>query len=282
MPSFYFAGFWPDFYSSSLEKEFIMNLFSDERNWETVPQLAQYAITSVFNLTSLTLNEKSKWIHISFEPFANLHERQNLAILTFKQDKTFYLPFAVFYMHLRNLTDRFLKPIKVTKIPEKFCCFLSSSAYGLPSERKKMFEKLSEYKKVDSWGAHLNNMGRRLSCDYHSEEFLDFLSEYKFIIAFENKKIPGYFTEKIINPLVSGIIPIYWGSEDVKNIINPERFLYIDDIDDNNKLQNIIQKIKELDQDNKKYLEMVNKQNFINDNDLFHLEKIKKNIRAMV
>ncbi len=34
---------------------------------------------------------------------------------------------------------------------------------------------------------------------------------YKFVIAFENEQISGYVTEKLVNPMLAGAIPIYLG-----------------------------------------------------------------------
>lgn len=279
MPGFYFTGFWPDIESS--EKNFIMSLFSEKNNWETDPSICQYVITSVFGLKELKLNKIAKWIHIVFEPFEiTIHERCNLTIETFKRekkdDKSFYLPFSIYYIHLRNLLEKLNKPELILKSPKKFCCFLSSSAYGLPEERRIMFEKLNEYRHVDSWGSHLNNTGKKLECNYHSSEFIHFLRDYKFIIAFENRKMPGYITEKIVNPLIAGIIPIYWGCETLKELFNPERYIYVNNVN-NDSLDNVIEKIKFLDNSDEEYLKVVNKQNIL-DNDLFNLEKLKKNL----
>jgi len=50
----------------------------------------------------------------------------------------------------------------------------------------------------------------------YSPELLRFLSEYKFMIAFENAACPDYITEKFWRPLVMGVIPIYFGSPTIK------------------------------------------------------------------
>jgi hypothetical protein len=42
----------------------------------------------------------------------------------------------------------------------------------------------------------------------------------------------GYLTEKIMNVYLGGAIPIYWGSPIVKEIFNPESFIYINDYPD--------------------------------------------------
>lgn len=38
-----------------------------------------------------------------------------------------------------------------------------------------------------------------------------------------------HFTEKIVNPFLSGTIPIYWGSNNIKNIFNTNSILFLKD-----------------------------------------------------
>ena len=51
------------------------------------------------------------------------------------------------------------------------------------------------------------------------------LSGYKFSICFENTAYPGYVTEKIIDCLVAGTIPIYIGAPDIDDFVPPEAFV---------------------------------------------------------
>ena len=83
-----------------------------------------------------------------------------------------------------------------------------------------MFTILNSYKKVHSYGKFNNNMGMNLNFNYWTDEFRRFISNYKFIICFENSKFGTYSTEKIINPYLAEIIPIYWSSNKINNIIN--------------------------------------------------------------
>ena len=52
----------------------------------------------------------------------------------------------------------------------------------------KMFDFLSKYKKVDSYGRYKNNMGA-IGNDFASDDYIKLISQYKFIICFENKKV---------------------------------------------------------------------------------------------
>ncbi len=173
------------------------------------------------------------------------------------------VPLFVYYIHGNNFLNRLLQPKQIINVPKKFCCFIVSNPYSIP--RNKMFDLLSKYKRVDSYGNHNNNMGgKRLGLNYWTNEYFNFLSEYKFIICFENTKKGTYITEKIVNPLISGIIPIYWGTEHYKNVFNEERILYLEDENSEDSYKKIVDKIIELDTDDNKYLQVVNKSVFSN------------------
>ena len=43
----------------------------------------------------------------------------------------------------------------------------------------------------------------------------ELLSRYKFVIAYENTAYPGYVTEKVIDAIVAGSVPVYMGAPDI-------------------------------------------------------------------
>lgn len=49
---------------------------------------------------------------------------------------------------------------------------------------------------------------------------IDFLSDYKYSICFENSIGQGYVTEKYLHARVCGSIPIYWGAKEVTDDFN--------------------------------------------------------------
>lgn len=52
--------------------------------------------------------------------------------------------------------------------------------------------------------------------EIYNEDYLNFVSKYKFIIAFENALCEDYITEKLWRPLIVGAIPIYFGSPTIE------------------------------------------------------------------
>lgn len=53
-----------------------------------------------------------------------------------------------------------------------------------------------------------------------------FYKAYKFAITFENSHLPGYTTEKLFSGLLGDTVPIYFGNPDIKDLVNPARFIH--------------------------------------------------------
>jgi hypothetical protein len=97
--------------------------------------------------------------------------------------------------------------------------------------REAFFKQLSKYKKVDAPGRSMNNMPG-IDTQYNGDMWevkRQFLSPYKFTIAFENDIFPGYQTEKLYDAMLAGSIPIYCGDPFVGDIFNPKSFINADE-----------------------------------------------------
>lgn len=44
---------------------------------------------------------------------------------------------------------------------------------------------------------------------------------YRFSVVIENSREPGYFTEKLVDSLLCGSVPIYWGAPDIDRYFDP-------------------------------------------------------------
>ncbi|CAI5504778.1 unnamed protein product [Closterium sp. Naga37s-1] len=51
------------------------------------------------------------------------------------------------------------------------------------------------------------------------------MSHYKFILSTENTRVPGYVTEKALEPLEAGTVPVYYGAPDIHQFMPPESFI---------------------------------------------------------
>lgn len=163
------------------------------------------------------------------------------------QDRYFRLPYYMRAEKICRLMEEKDKNCEDKLAERKFCNFVYSNQ-DADKIRKKFFEKLSEYKKVDSGGTYLNNIGKRC------EDKLAFQRQYKFSIAFENSSHPGYTTEKLVDAFAAQTVPIYWGDTEVREVFNSKAFIYLED---ENSVNEVIQKIQELDQDDGKYMKML-------------------------
>ncbi len=113
----------------------------------------------------------------------------------------------------------------------RFCNFLYSKNI---SYRNTFFELLSCYRPVDAPGGCQNNFSHPSLKPRASKEWRfgipEFMSEYKFTIAFENESHPGYTTEKIVHAMLGNSVPIYWGNPLIARDFNPKSFVNLHDL----------------------------------------------------
>ncbi|SFS92459.1 Glycosyltransferase family 10 (fucosyltransferase) C-term [Succinivibrio dextrinosolvens] len=137
----------------------------------------------------------------------------------------------------------------------KFCNFIYGNPHSHPI-RDSLFFKLSEYKKVDSLGSHLNNIkivNSRSDTDWLKKS-IDLKSPYKFSIAAENAFFKGYVSEKLMTSMLANTIPIYFGTNDVVKEFNPKSFINVNDF---SSLDDLLEKVKQIDNDDDLYCEMM-------------------------
>lgn len=128
----------------------------------------------------------------------------------------------------------------------RFCNFVYSNGREADPLREHFFHELSRYKQVDSGGRYLNNIGGAV------KDKLEFLSHYKFTIAFENCAMSGYTTEKILDPMRVDSLPIYYGDPRIDSDFNPRSFVWVKD---RGEVEASIEEIIRLDGDEDAYLE---------------------------
>ncbi len=162
-------------------------------------------------------------------------------------DRYFRLPLFVIYNKFSSLYNKKIDN-EGQLLNRKFCNFIYSNNYCADPFRVHFFKELSKYKQIDSGGKAENNIG------FCVENKLDFISNYKFTIAFENSSFPGYTTEKIIEPMLVDSLPIYWGNPALEKDFNTESVVWVKDYND---MDRAIQEIIRLDNDDNAYLEKI-------------------------
>lgn len=185
--------------------------------------------------------------------------------------RNYRLPHYLLYDGYYDLQNT--KSIEKNLAKRKFCNFVVSN--GNCEIRNSFFTKLSKYKKVDSGGRFMNNIGGPV------QNKRQFQSEYKFTIAFENNAYrpehPGYTTEKIMEPMTVNSMPIYWGNPEIGKEFNTKSFVNYYDFKSEDDL---IGYIIELDKNEDKYLEKLN-QPWFTDNNIPNDNKIE-NIKSFL
>jgi hypothetical protein len=108
---------------------------------------------------------------------------------------------------------------------------------------------LNSYKKVNSGGAYLNNIG------YTVDSKLDFESTHKFSLCIENAIYEGYTSEKIVDGFLANTIPIYYGNPNITEDFESGSFINLHDF---KSLEEALRYIIQIDTDDSLYLEKLN------------------------
>ena len=244
-----FNGFWPEF---NPRQHTAFNWIFDLFGVEIVDKDPDIIIFGTWGNPSLTPDNVVK---VSFTGEQTIPDMQtyDFAFSFEHMDHPNHFRFPLYLWNHNDyfsLNNRDVKDWASEKM--KFCNFLygnnNQSLEGV-NARNNFFLMLNRYKKVDSGGGVLNNLGYRVS------DKMEFLKDYKFTISFENTVSPGYVTEKLIDPFLSGSLPIYRGSTTVGDDFNKGSF--INALDFNN-AESLIEKIIEIDNNDEMYNHIMN------------------------
>lgn len=182
-------------------------------------------------------------------------------------------PLFVFYNYCYKFVYEYKNKPLLSKIPPKDVCVIISNN---DSEGRNYFlDELEKKVKIDYAGNYKNNV-ERIQHPHCSKEFVDFVSQYKFIISMENSKNKDYITEKILHGFSANTIPVYWGSDNISSYFNEERFINVKNFRETN---NAIEQIMVLLNNPMKYLETINKPIYKDDYVPLTLTNISHNIQ---
>ena len=156
------------------------------------------------------------------------------------------LPLWILYGYDKDMT----LTEKQTNPDTDFACFVYSNNITF---RNDLCKSLDSYKHVTCGGRCLNNIGGKI------KNKIEFQKRFKFCIACENSKRPGYTTEKILDAYKSNCIPIYCGSSTVTDDFNPATFINTNDF---NSVQELYDYVVKVDTDESLYKTFLNKHIF--------------------
>lgn len=246
-----FSDFWSKF---NVKNNYFYKLLSEKFEIE-ISDKPDYLFFSVFGENHKKFNCKK-----IFYTGENIAPNMSYCDYSFSFDeindkRNYRLPHYILYNGYYDLIKP--KNIDESLLSRKFCNFMVSN--GNCPERNNFFIELSKYKKVDSGGKFMNNIGSRVS------DKRKFQSEYKFSLSFENNAYrhgyEWYITEKIMDPMTVNSIPIYKGGSKINKDFNEESFVNCHRFSN---LNDVIDYIVELYKNDEKYLEMMREPWLIN------------------
>ena len=127
-------------------------------------------------------------------------------------------------------------PLDEQKIHEKtkLLSIVVSAKRYLPGHqlRHKVIESIND--KMDVYGR----------CCNYIENKADALRDYKFNVCIENLQHTNWFTEKIIDCLRTGTVPIYWGCPNIGDFFNTKGFIIVNSLED---IVNVVNNLTEDD-----------------------------------
>jgi hypothetical protein len=258
-----FSGFWPSF---RLEQfPFLLGCQIVDKNPDIL-------ICSVFGPSVRTIQAKKKVIFNAETLFPFEPTEFDLIFDTIKREGSvcgsLWCPY--FFWTSENLDE--IEAIRFENkqdLKPRFCSFVVG--HSTPFFRKEFFLKLCDYKRVDSGGSVLNNIGGRIGGDHRGDNLINFYRQSKFVLCCENTIAPGYVTEKILLSFKAGAIPIYWGAPEVIQFFNPKSFINLRDFDT---IESAIEKIKEIDNNSELYQEMLSEPMFLNGTPFFDFQTL--------
>ncbi|XP_060071742.1 alpha-(1,3)-fucosyltransferase 11-like [Ylistrum balloti] len=215
---------------------------------------------------------------LSKQPFISLFNHT----ATFRSESDYPVTTQNIYS-LKFMTRRKPVPLHV-KNSEKMKRNLAPVLYvqshpGVPSDRDSYVEELMKYIHVDSYGTCLHNKDlpehlRDPAQNFENFEFLDFISVYKFHLAFENAVCKDYMTEKLMRPLHVGSIPIYYGSPFAQEWMpNNSTAIMVSDFKSPKELAEFIDYLDNNDDEYEKYMQFKKPGGVTNQKLLDHMEK---------
>lgn len=195
------------------------------------------------------LDKSAALIYWIMEPQTSYIQEADLSIGFEYGDSETHIRFPHYYEYSwsKNIRNTYIR--KRVRRRRKFAGFLVSNVeyykgdrfFDGVSARNEFFKILSKYKRIDSGGRVFNNTGYIVSFS----QTINWLSGYKFIIAFENKTFPGYMTEKLFQAYYAGAIPIWYGDRKALKDINPKAIIYSGDFKSLNELGDYVKRVDE-------------------------------------
>jgi alpha(1,3/1,4) fucosyltransferase len=152
-----------------------------------------------------------------------------------QDEKYLRFPLWILYMipananleDIKKLIDTYNSPQhRLNHNRQNFCANISRADHN--GIREKIINLLDPIETVKCAGSFLKNTNDLQ--ENFDDNKIEFLKTFRFNICPENSNSKGYVTEKAFEAIMSGTIPIYWGSDNNPDpkIINQDAILFFD------------------------------------------------------
>ena len=163
---------------------------------------------------------------------------------------------------------------------KRFCSVVSGhDPNGL---RREIYDSLTEIDSISCGGRFLNNTDELKQVFKNNK--CHYLEQFKFNICPENSDAPGYVTEKLMEAIFSGALPIYWGSDNnpEPKILNKDAIIFWNKGGDNTEN---IRLIRSLQQDPQLYRKFYAQPRLLPDADKVinqYLDELEERLRVLI
>lgn len=250
-----FVDYWGSFYAEEMDNCLVMRILRKHYDVELCSKAedAEYVFFSVCGDSHWGVPDSCVKIFQTGENLSPDFNACDYAIgFEWMEFGDRYTRFPCYMFYDRDLLNRMEHKHEIPddwdlkKEKPSFCSFVVSNHRN--PKRNECFRQLSGYRKVDSGGRYLNNIGGPVSDKF------DFESKHKFSICFENGAHSGYTTEKLVQALAARTVPIYWGDPDVGKVFNKKAFI---DAYSYPTIDDVIKRIEQIDKDDDLYLSII-------------------------
>ena len=124
-------------------------------------------------------------------------------------------------------------PIEQYGIPNKskMTSLLASANSSTEGHRNRIQMALKFKDSVDLYGGIFgsNKIGISGSDHYHHKSKTKALADYRFTITIENFKYDTYFTEKATDCFANGVIPVYYGTDKIRDSFDADGIIFLNE-----------------------------------------------------
>jgi len=192
------------------------------------------------------------------------------------------VPLFIPYLYC-NYSIEYLENFHKISKEENKCHIPITSVISNPNcnERNTLLQILMSRFPVANFGDLMNNTGQKIPYQYNTKEFTNFMKQFSFVFACENSIDETYITEKVFHGLLSNSIPIYYGCPNIRDYINKDRILIIENLEEKNILK-LINKIDYLLKNKDAYTSIIQQPIFTNGTLFRKKEHIIKDIQRVL